>query len=77
MLAGSFRVAPLTSQAVTVVLYLGAIFLLPGPLNPGDRSAFLTTFAPWNTPLATMGYWCAGLGILVAALRAALVVKEV
>ena len=77
MLVGSFGAAPLTSQAVTVVVYLGALFLLPGPLNPGDRSAFLTTFAAWNTPAATIGYWWAVLVSLVVALRVVIVAREV
>ena len=77
MLVGSFGVTPLTSQAATVILYLGSLFLLPGPLNPGDRAAFLTTFAPWNTPGVTIGYWCAALAAIVGTVRVALAVREV
>lgn len=77
MLLGSLGAGRVLSQVGAAVLYLGCMFVLPGPVNPGERAALLSTFAEWATPLSTTGYWLAVLAVVVGLTGAVLRVREV
>ncbi len=76
MLLAALGAGRTVSQAGATVAYLAFMFTLPGPVNPGERSAILNVFAEWATPLSTVGYWAAAFGVTAAATYILLRVRE-
>jgi len=76
MLLAALGAGRTVSQVGATLAYLGFMFALPGPVNPGERATVLYVFAEWATPLTTIAYWVGVLGLTAAVTYMLLRIRE-
>jgi len=76
MLLAALGAGRTTSQVGATIAYLGLMMGTPGPVNPYERAAMLSTWAEWATPLSTVLYWACAFGLTAGITYILLRVRE-